>query len=135
MLAQRLEAVAASTPKQRWASIHGEPPPTARSFGDVSAFDQQTPEYEYGNGHKNQPLMPEDSGIATRGLAGVDEDDYSETYATPREEQSHGYGAFGEELRDGDGDEDDEDGQRKKAARTLSLSQLTMGKPHPKAVI
>ncbi|KAG7133719.1 hypothetical protein HYQ45_008148 [Verticillium longisporum] len=135
MLAQRLEAVAASAPKQRWASIHGEPPPTARSFGHVSAFDQQTPEYEYGNGHKNHLLTPEDSGIATGGLAGVDEDDYSETYATPREEQSHGYGAFGEELRDGDEDEDDEDGQRKKAARTLSLSQLTMGKPHPKAVI
>lgn len=53
-------------------------------------------------------------------------DDISESdaFETPREEYSkHGYGAFGEELTD-----EDADGSRKKAARTLSLSQLTMGK-------
>ncbi|KAI0600831.1 hypothetical protein F4775DRAFT_582427 [Biscogniauxia sp. FL1348] len=49
----------------------------------------------------------------------------SEAFRTPREERpSHGFGAFGEELRD-----EEEDGSRKKAARTLSLSQLTLGKP------
>ncbi|KAI1504399.1 hypothetical protein F5X99DRAFT_39419 [Biscogniauxia marginata] len=51
----------------------------------------------------------------------------SEAYRTPREERSgHGFGAFGEELR-----VEEEDGSRKKAARTLSLSQLTLGKPKP----
>ncbi|KAI1640460.1 hypothetical protein F4809DRAFT_440945 [Biscogniauxia mediterranea] len=51
----------------------------------------------------------------------------SEAFRTPREERpSHGFGAFGEELRD-----EEEDGSRKKAARTLSLSQLTLGKPKP----
>lgn len=49
----------------------------------------------------------------------------SEAYKTPREEEpGHGFGAFGEELRD-----DEEDGSRKKAARTLSLSQLTLKRP------
>ncbi|ORY65900.1 uncharacterized protein BCR38DRAFT_168566 [Pseudomassariella vexata] len=52
----------------------------------------------------------------------------SEAFKTPREEQpQHGFGAFGEELVD-----DDSDGKRKKAARTLSLSQLTLGKPKSK---
>lgn len=51
-------------------------------------------------------------------------DDYSEAFQTPREESGPtNYGAFGEELKD-----DDDDPKRKKAARTLSLSQLTMGK-------
>jgi len=61
------------------------------------------------------------------------EDDFQ----TPREVRTPmvGYGAFGEELRpeddggDGDGDDPGEDDpKRKKAARTLSLSQLTLGK-------
>ncbi|ETS88001.1 hypothetical protein PFICI_01829 [Pestalotiopsis fici W106-1] len=53
-------------------------------------------------------------------------DDVSESdaFETPREEYSkHALGAFGEELTD-----EDADGSRKKAARTLSLSQLTMAK-------
>ncbi|KAI1767541.1 hypothetical protein GGR53DRAFT_518329 [Hypoxylon sp. FL1150] len=55
--------------------------------------------------------------------AGGDTD--SEAFITPREEESgHGFGAFGEELR-----EEEEDGSRKKAARTLSLSQLTLKRP------
>ncbi|KAI4861718.1 hypothetical protein F4820DRAFT_53363 [Hypoxylon rubiginosum] len=55
--------------------------------------------------------------------AGADTD--SEAFKTPREEESgHGFGAFGEELRD-----EEEDGSRKKAARTLSLSQLTLKRP------
>ncbi|KAH9909334.1 hypothetical protein F4778DRAFT_225841 [Xylariomycetidae sp. FL2044] len=56
----------------------------------------------------------------------LDVDTESEAFKTPREEgmpQSH-FGAFGEELR-----VQEEDGSRKKAARTLSLSQLTLGKP------
>lgn len=52
-------------------------------------------------------------------------DTESEAFKTPREEDpGHGFGAFGEELR-----EDEEDGSRKKAARTLSLSQLTLKRP------
>ncbi|KAI0175618.1 hypothetical protein GGR52DRAFT_319611 [Hypoxylon sp. FL1284] len=54
--------------------------------------------------------------------AGGDTD--SEAFKTPQEEESgHGFGAFGEELRE------EEDGSRKKAARTLSLSQLTLKRP------
>ncbi|KAI2466626.1 hypothetical protein F4781DRAFT_405183 [Annulohypoxylon bovei var. microspora] len=48
----------------------------------------------------------------------------SEAFKTPREEGGHGFGAFGEELRD-----EEVDGSRKKAARTLSLSQLTLKRP------
>ncbi|KAK4145526.1 uncharacterized protein C8A04DRAFT_10569 [Dichotomopilus funicola] len=82
----------------------------------------------------------------------VDEGEITEDdFQTPREERTPlvGYGAFGEELRSDDyGDDDDDyddhdengngngnggDGsgeelKRKKAARTLSLSQLTLGK-------
>ncbi|KAI0383678.1 hypothetical protein F5Y04DRAFT_278304 [Hypomontagnella monticulosa] len=55
--------------------------------------------------------------------AGMDTE--SEAYKTPREEEArHEFGAFGEELRD-----EEEDGSRKKAARTLSLSQLTLKRP------
>jgi hypothetical protein len=53
-----------------------------------------------------------------------EEEDFSEAFQTPREERPQQlYGAFGEELKEEDGD-----GKRKKAARTLSLSQLTLGK-------
>ncbi|KAI1331607.1 hypothetical protein F5Y16DRAFT_395486 [Xylariaceae sp. FL0255] len=57
--------------------------------------------------------------------ASVDDDD---AFKTPREEYApaHGFGAFGEELHD------EADDGRKKAARTLSLSQLTLGKPPKK---
>ncbi|KAL8419633.1 hypothetical protein RB594_002717 [Gaeumannomyces avenae] len=49
-------------------------------------------------------------------------------FQTPREEQSpHPYGAFGEDLRDETDDGEELDPRRKKAARTLSLSQLTLG--------
>ncbi|KAK3383820.1 hypothetical protein B0T24DRAFT_63919 [Lasiosphaeria ovina] len=54
------------------------------------------------------------------------EDDFQ----TPREDMPPlSYGAFGEELHpDDDGEADSDDPKRKKAARTLSLSQLTLGK-------
>lgn len=55
------------------------------------------------------------------------EDEYSESFQTPTEESGAAYGAFGEELRD----EEEDDPNRKKAARTLSLSQLTYGKAVP----
>jgi hypothetical protein len=87
---------------------------------------------EKDNGHErsgshDRPFMPEDSGIVTGGGDGDDETP-SEDFATPREETSHGFGAFGEELRD-----DDSGGKRRKAARTLSLSQLTLGRMNPQA--
>ncbi|KAL2161523.1 hypothetical protein VTH06DRAFT_8085, partial [Thermothelomyces fergusii] len=58
---------------------------------------------------------------------------------SPRDEEEEGeeeeptpvvvrYGAFGEELRADDDDEDEDEQKRRKAARTLSLSQLTMGR-------
>ncbi|KAK4447709.1 hypothetical protein QBC34DRAFT_127957 [Podospora aff. communis PSN243] len=53
-----------------------------------------------------------------------------EDFQTPREEQTPlSFGAFGEELRPDDADDGDtDDPKRKKAARTLSLSQLTLKK-------
>ncbi|KAI3534708.1 hypothetical protein CSPX01_11852 [Colletotrichum filicis] len=101
-------------------SLAMEPPPTAKSFGSVSAFDQDSSDEEEETASRNRQFLAEDSGVGT---GPGDEDSYSEVFATPREEQHHGYGAFGEELRD-----EDEDPQRKKAARTLSLSQMTLGK-------
>lgn len=51
-----------------------------------------------------------------------------EVFMTPQEEQpQHVFGAFGEELRPDD-DDDATEHKRKKAARTLSLSQLTVAK-------
>ncbi|GKT55065.1 hypothetical protein ColTof4_08074 [Colletotrichum tofieldiae] len=99
-------------------SLQMEPPPTAKSFGSVSAFDQDSSDDEASC--RNRRFLAEDSGVGT---GPGDEDSYSEVFATPREEQPYGYGAFGEELRD-----EDEDPQRKKAARTLSLSQMTLSK-------
>ncbi|KAI1468773.1 uncharacterized protein F4812DRAFT_346472 [Daldinia caldariorum] len=72
------------------------------TYSTVSAFDHDD---------DDEPLT-----------AGVDTE--SELYKTPNEEPAHNFGAFGEELR-----EDEEDGSRKKAARTLSLSQLTLKRP------
>ncbi|KAK6227041.1 hypothetical protein QIS74_00596 [Colletotrichum tabaci] len=100
-------------------SLQMEPPPTAKSFGSVSAFDQDLSDDDEASS-RNRRILAEDSGVGT---GPGDDDSYSEVFATPREEQSHGYGAFGEELRD-----EDEDPQRKKAARTLSLSQMTLSK-------
>ncbi|KAF7545734.1 hypothetical protein G7046_g9493 [Stylonectria norvegica] len=103
-----------------------DPPPTAKSFGDLSAFDHDEDE-EYGTAVATRPrsqlrtMDPEDSGIA----AGYgDESVYSETFETPSEE-SHNFGAFGEDL-------EEEDQSQKKTARTLSLSQLTLTKKSSK---
>ncbi|KAK3337156.1 hypothetical protein B0T19DRAFT_62697 [Cercophora scortea] len=66
--------------------------------------------------------------------AGTDEGDdaIEDSFQTPREEKPLNFGAFGEELRPDDAgdveDLDEDDPKRKKAARTLSLSQLTLGK-------
>lgn len=103
-----------------------EPPPTARSFGGHSAFDDDTTDDEVGESERDTPIRRspklEDSGIAP-GLEETDDENPSETFVTPGEERALGFGAFGEELR-----EEDDDGNRKKAARTLSLSQLTVAK-------
>lgn len=71
-------------------------------------------------------------------VAVTDTDLDTEDFQTPFERPPLSYGAFGEELRPDDDDEEvegqhgDSDGgsdhKRRKAARTLSLSQLTLGK-------
>ncbi|KAK1985369.1 hypothetical protein LZ30DRAFT_584302 [Colletotrichum cereale] len=99
-------------------SLHMEPPPTAKSFGSVSAFDQDSSDDDTLS--RNRRFLAEDSGVGT---GPGDDDSYSEVFATPKEEYPFGYGAFGEELRD-----ENEDPLRKKAARTLSLSQMTLSK-------
>lgn len=129
-LTQRLDALAPASGTKRRSSVHLEPPPTARSFGNVSAWDHDDSDDENRRGVKNRAMAAEDSGIATGSTTGVEDDDYSEHFATPREENPYGYGvAIGDDLTD------DEEEKRRKAARTLSLSQLTLGRAHPKAVI
>ncbi|KAF7542354.1 hypothetical protein G7Z17_g11643 [Cylindrodendrum hubeiense] len=101
-----------------------DPPPTAKSFGDRSAFDHDDDENETEMtmtiDTQARSIDPEDSGIGT---GHGDESEYSETYETPREE-GYGFGAFGEDL-------EEEDQAQKKSARTLSLSQLTQAKKAP----
>ncbi|KAF4338339.1 hypothetical protein FBEOM_7746 [Fusarium beomiforme] len=99
-----------------------DPPPTAKSFGDRSAFDHEDDDdnltsLAIATRSQGQPIDPEDSGIGT---GHGDESEYSDTFETPREE-GHSFGAFGEDL-------DREVQAQTKAARTLSLSQLTMGR-------
>ncbi|KAM0434518.1 hypothetical protein ACHAPT_003614 [Fusarium lateritium] len=99
-----------------------DPPPTAKSFGDRSAFDHDDEEdglspLVINTQSQGRIVDPEDSGIGT---GHGDESEYSESFETPREE-GHSFGAFGEDL-------DKEDQAQTKAARTLSLSQLTMGR-------
>ncbi|KAL1837187.1 hypothetical protein VTJ49DRAFT_4178 [Mycothermus thermophilus] len=91
-----------------------------------------------------RPTVSSKASKATKAEAEDEGDVTEDDFQTPREERIPvvSYGAFGEELRpldyhDND-DSDDENGRaggaeedeqtRKKAARTLSLSQLTLGK-------
>jgi len=104
------------------------------------------------------PVMPPPHKQAT--LSAFDAEDNEdrqteeEEFLTPGEERStlggYGFGVFGEPTRGGDEEETEEegdvteaeeeeeeeydDGKRKKAARTLSLSQLTLGKKGGRAV-
>ncbi|KAL8370813.1 hypothetical protein RB595_000923 [Gaeumannomyces hyphopodioides] len=79
-----------------------------------------------GNGGK-PPIVKTLSVFESDGDEDSEHEDGSE-FQTPREEQSpHPYGAFGEDLRDETDDGEELDPRRKKAARTLSLSQLTLG--------
>lgn len=104
--------------KQSGAGVLLHPPPTARSFGGQSAFDDDTTDDESEGNTPRRSLKLEDSGIAPR-PGETDDESLIESFETPREERMLGFGAFGEELR-----EEDDDGNRKRAARTLSLSQL-----------
>ncbi|KAI5920081.1 hypothetical protein F4810DRAFT_723932 [Camillea tinctor] len=104
---QALEAQVAKLSRQvdilSRASPRIDTNPAYNVYANVSAFDHD-----------------DDEELETPGT-----NSESEAFRTPREERpTHGFGAFGEELRD-----EEEDGSRKKAARTLSLSQLTLGKP------
>ncbi|RBR18378.1 uncharacterized protein FIESC28_06151 [Fusarium coffeatum] len=107
------------------AAMNGgyDPPPTAKSFGDRSAFDHDDDDDNLASlavitRSHSRHVDPEDSGIGT---GHGDDSEYSDTFETPREESGHNFGAFGEDL-------DREDQAQTKAARTLSLSQLTMGR-------
>ncbi|RGP81567.1 hypothetical protein FLONG3_299 [Fusarium longipes] len=107
------------------AAMNGgyDPPPTAKSFGDRSAFDHDEDDDNLASlavitRSHSRHIDPEDSGIGT---GHGDDSEYSDTFETPREEGGHSFGAFGEDL-------DREDQAQTKAARTLSLSQLTMGR-------
>jgi hypothetical protein len=63
------------------------------------------------------------------GVVNLEEDFTEDDFQTPHEDRPPlSYGAFGEELRPDEDEGDQDDPKRKKAARTLSLSQLTMSK-------
>lgn len=97
---------------------------------------------------KAQSIFGKEAALGALSLAGspsreVGEDDFSEAFQTPREEATPGLGleypAFGDEFgaaapggyagQESPAEEDEE--ARKRAARVLSLSQLTMGKGLP----
>jgi len=132
-LTQRLNMMSMSSARQHDSTQLLDPPPTAKSFGQLSVFDDDDEEDDdheddesvTGANLRSRPMRPEDSGIATGGGdEREDEEAYSEAFATPAEDRT--FGAFGEVLKEEEGD-----GGRKKAARTLSLSQLTLGKQGP----
>ncbi|KAK3941550.1 hypothetical protein QBC46DRAFT_100560 [Diplogelasinospora grovesii] len=113
-------------------SPYARPQPSTNPLKALSVFeDDDDDNDEKGEGEK----VDADADADAEG---------SDNFQTPREEKGTpfptAYGAFGEELipeyeeddddRDGNGEEggNEEDPKRKKAARTLSLSQLTYGK-------
>ncbi|AEO53944.1 hypothetical protein MYCTH_2053975 [Thermothelomyces thermophilus ATCC 42464] len=109
------------------------PPPLPQE--PLSVFESDDDDDDDDDGGKEEAELPPsksrgkaDAGEGRRGVVNS---------RAPREEPAPivTYGAFGEELREDDGEDGDGDGgdaaddqKRKKAARTLSLSQLTMGK-------
>jgi hypothetical protein len=96
-------------------------PPMGKSFIERSAFDYDDDDdaSDTIHGRYRGSMMMEDSGIAT----GVtDDDDYSESFTTPHEE-ANGFQTI---------DSDEDDVAKRKAARTMSLSQLTLGKNGPR---
>ncbi|OIW35057.1 hypothetical protein CONLIGDRAFT_675999 [Coniochaeta ligniaria NRRL 30616] len=115
------------TPKQSPAQVKSVPSGPPQKPATLSAFDAEDDD--------DKPADDED------------ERQTEEEFLTPGEERStlgggYGFGAFGEPLRDDDETEADEDerheteddSKRRKAARTLSLSQLTLGKKGGRAV-
>ncbi|KAH7329281.1 hypothetical protein B0I35DRAFT_41266 [Stachybotrys elegans] len=98
--------------------------PTGRSFGQRSVFDQDDDDYQHKfRTLKGERVPLEDSGIAT---GDADEDDYSEAFITPHE-HAHTNGVFGQDHNEED------DTMKRKTARTMSLSQMTL-KKSPQAV-
>ncbi|GAW23142.1 hypothetical protein ANO14919_126920 [Xylariales sp. No.14919] len=84
--------------------------PLAGALANVSVFDHDDDDDD--DGDDDEPPS-----------ASIDDD--SDAFKTPREERPLDYGAFDEDIVQGEVD----DGTRKRAARTISLGQLTLGKP------
>ncbi|KAK1755348.1 hypothetical protein QBC47DRAFT_214516 [Echria macrotheca] len=105
-------------------------PPSTQVLKNPSGFETDDDD--------EQPATTKEVGNAKVVVEADDDNDDALTtddFQTPREEQPPlSYGAFGEELRPDDDDDEGEadstadDPKRRKAARTLSLSQLTLGK-------
>ncbi|KFA73566.1 hypothetical protein S40288_09455, partial [Stachybotrys chartarum IBT 40288] len=97
--------------------------PTAQSFGEHSAFDEDDDDHDMDEeprkhrGVKPKQLVLEDSGIAT----GDTEEEDAEDFITPHEEMQR-YGPFDEDGLDYS------EAARRKTARTMSLSQMTLTK-------
>ncbi|KAH8890951.1 hypothetical protein GQ53DRAFT_163780 [Thozetella sp. PMI_491] len=94
------------------------PIPSSHGVKTLSVFETSDDE---DNGKKLNVKSPQDDEK-------TDDESVPDDFQTPREDRypPQIYGAFGEELRDDDVEDDDP--KRKKAARTLSLSQLTLKK-------
>lgn len=135
-LTHRVELLSSPTSKTHWnrnvtdtrnitlqrvhLPVQQEVPGTAKSLGTFSAFDDDSDEEEV-EMERNGGLTRDSTAVEIT----VDDDaSYSQPFETPQEQfapsSAYNYGAFGEELRD--------DGDGRKAARTLSLSQLSMPK-------
>ncbi|TGJ87285.1 hypothetical protein E0Z10_g1475 [Xylaria hypoxylon] len=67
----------------------------------------------------------DDDDVDDDGPPSASIDDDSDAFKTPREERPFDYGDFGEDVVQDEAD----DGSRKRAARAISLGQLTLGKP------
>lgn len=84
---------------------------------------------------KAQSIFGKDStglGLAGSPAKDSNDDSFSDAFQTPREEMTPGLvRGFGDEFGGAAGYDEEEEENRKMAARTLSLSQLTMGKPMP----
>jgi hypothetical protein len=138
---ERLGGVGATQPTPA-AVLQAPVPPAASNASHKTASVFETDDEETdddkarGSGNEGMPgglrARPPTLGgvppLPTRTMADAEmteDEDLSDAFQTPREErpQRQLYGAFGEELRD-----DENDGKRKKTARTLSQSQLTLGK-------
>lgn len=148
----RPQTAASSTTIANSACLAGSVPANANTNANAHAAHTGRPTVNPSS--KAQSIFGKNSSVVSMASSSpsareLGDDEYSEVFQTPREEPGStpgqqfelfgGVDEFGVASaaarryadEEGDEDEDEEDLKRKKAARTLSLSQLTMGKRLP----